>query len=113
MRRPDTAQLRTAWRLIRIPALLAALYLSLRLVLAALSQRHGFGSPDGMGLGYLAVAGLALALRIMLLVIAPAVLAYRIAAWAITRVMHRFAPPASTDDIASSAVREHSASRQT
>ncbi|WP_405135869.1 hypothetical protein [Nocardia sp. NBC_01388] len=86
MKRPDTTQLRTVWRLIRIPTLLVALYLALRLILAALSQRHGFGSPDGMGLSYLTVAGLALALRIALLVIVPAVITYRIAAWAVTRV---------------------------
>lgn len=80
MKRPDTAQLLAGWRLMRIPVVLVVLYLVLRAILAALSERHGFGSPGGMGPGYLAVAGAVVALRVLLLIILPAVIAYRTAA---------------------------------
>ncbi|MCU1645625.1 MAG: putative secreted protein [Nocardia sp.] len=113
MKRPDTRQLLAWWRLVRIPVVLVVLYLALRPVLAALSERHGFGSPDGMGLGYLAVAAALVALRITLLIIVPAILTYRLAAWAVTRILYRFASPTPPDGVASSTVHEQDASSKT
>ncbi|MFB8004468.1 hypothetical protein [Nocardia sp. NPDC056000] len=76
-------RLRPAWRLLRLPILTLALYLVLHPVLAALSATHGFGSPDGMSLPYLAIAALEVVLRIALLTVIPAVLVYRV----ITRLL--------------------------
>ncbi|TQM29875.1 hypothetical protein [Nocardia bhagyanarayanae] len=92
MRLPATSRLLAGWRLIRIPAILVVLYFALHPVLAALSARHGFGSPDGVGLGFLTVSAALVTLRIMLLVVVPAVLTYRVVAWAITRLMGRGTP---------------------
>ncbi|MEU6583382.1 hypothetical protein [Nocardia sp. NPDC046763] len=89
MRIPATERLRAGWRLIRLPLIPIVVYLALRLVLAALSERHGFGSPDSMSLGYLAVAATLMALRIVLLVIVPAYLTYRVVAYAVTRFLRR------------------------
>ncbi|MGW5106427.1 hypothetical protein [Nocardia sp. NPDC004123] len=86
--RIPTTQLRAGWRLIRLPLIPIVLYLALRPVLAALSERHGFGSPDGMSVGYLAVAATLMALRIVLLVIVPAYLSYRVVAYTVTRLRH-------------------------
>ncbi|WP_433561491.1 hypothetical protein ACQP1O_28340 [Nocardia sp. CA-151230] len=89
MRIPATRWLRAGWRLIRLPLIPIVLYLTLRPVLAALSERHGFGSPDGMGVGYPAVAATLMALRIVLLVIVPAYLSYRGVAYVVSRLLRR------------------------
>ncbi|MGW4534185.1 hypothetical protein ACWEOI_24880 [Nocardia sp. NPDC004340] len=65
-------------RLVRIPLIPVVMYLVLCPVMALMSARHGFGSPDGMGLGYLAVAAILMALRVIVLVIVPACLVYRL-----------------------------------
>lgn len=85
MRLPGPPWVRNGWRLVSIPLLLLALYLVLRLLLEMLSQRQGFGSPDGAGLGYLVVLGAVAVLRVTLLVIVPAVFTYRAVVYAITR----------------------------
>ncbi|QLY32612.1 hypothetical protein [Nocardia huaxiensis] len=81
---------RTTWRRIRTPLILTTIlltYLALHQILAELSERHGYGSPDGLGLPYLAVAAATVGLRILLLVVVPAVLAYRAMAYAVTRLL--------------------------
>ncbi|MFF2557081.1 hypothetical protein ACFVUS_39205 [Nocardia sp. NPDC058058] len=70
-------RLRPAWRLLRLPILVLA-YLVLRPILVALSATHGFGSPAGMSLPYLAIAALEVVLRVALLTVIPAVLVYRV-----------------------------------
>ncbi|AHH20241.1 putative secreted protein [Nocardia nova SH22a] len=85
MTRPDPRRLLTGLRPIRIPLILLVLYLVLHPVLAALSARHGFGSPDGPGLAYLAVGAAVVGLRLLLLIVVPAVIAYRIAVWVVLR----------------------------
>ncbi|MFE3193214.1 hypothetical protein ACFXHA_29710 [Nocardia sp. NPDC059240] len=94
MRRPDSAMLLTGWRLVRVPLILIVAYLALRETLSALSARHGLGSPDGLGLGYLAVTVLTEGLRLILLIVVPAVVAYRVVAYAVSRLPHRSAAPA-------------------
>ncbi|WP_040810356.1 hypothetical protein [Nocardia concava] len=89
MRLPDDPRLRAVWRLLRIPLLLTVLYLALRPVLAALSARHGYGSPDGVGAGYLAVAAAVMVLRLALLVVVPAVLAYRLVVRGVTYLLRQ------------------------
>ncbi|MEV0295948.1 hypothetical protein [Nocardia sp. NPDC050710] len=89
MRLPGTSRLLAGWRLIRMPVILLALYLALYPVLAALSARHGFGSPDGLGLGYTTVSVVLVALRIVLLVVVPAVLTYRVVACVVTHILRR------------------------
>ncbi|MBF4999197.1 hypothetical protein IRT45_18790 [Nocardia sp. BSTN01] len=79
MKRPDSTQVLAALRPLRIPLVLLVLYLALYAVMAALSARHGYGSPDGLGFGYLAVTAAVVVLRVALLIIVPAVLAYRLA----------------------------------
>lgn len=76
MKRPDTTQVLAALRPLHIPLILLALYLALHAVMTALSVRHGYGSPDGLGLGSLAVAAAVVVLRVALLIVVPAVLAY-------------------------------------
>ncbi|MEV0341054.1 hypothetical protein AB0H49_18710 [Nocardia sp. NPDC050713] len=93
MRLPDTSRLRAGWKLVRIPVILFALYLGLHPVLAALSARHGFGSPDGLGLAFLTVSAVVVTLRIVLLVVVPAVLAYRVVVWAVMRMLRRGVSP--------------------
>ncbi|GAB2520278.1 hypothetical protein [Nocardia heshunensis] len=93
MRRPDSAMLLAGWRLVRVPLILTVAYLVLRETLSALSARHGLGSPDGLGLGYLAVAVLTEGLRLILLIVVPAVVAYRVVAFAVSRRLHRDAAP--------------------
>ncbi len=61
-------------------------YLALRQLLTALSARHGFGSPGGLGAPYLAVAAMLFALRVVLLAAMPAMVAYRCVAWVADRV---------------------------
>ncbi|WP_431955618.1 hypothetical protein [Nocardia lijiangensis] len=87
MRLPDTSRLRAGWRMVRMPVILVVLYLALHPVSAVLSARHGFGSPDGLGLGYLAVSAALLTLRMALLVVVPAVLTYRVVVYAVTRIL--------------------------
>lgn len=94
MRRPDATMLSAGWRLVRVPLILTVVYLVLRETLSALSARHGLGSPDGLGLGYLAVAVLTEGLRLILLIVVPAVVAYRVVAYAVARLLHRAATPA-------------------
>ncbi|MRH87267.1 hypothetical protein GFY24_07290 [Nocardia sp. SYP-A9097] len=89
MRLLQTEWLLTAWRSLRIPLLLVVSYLVLRLAFAALSERHGLGSPDGLSLGYLAVAAILLVLRVALLVVVPAMLAYRVVVAAVTYLLRR------------------------
>ncbi|MET8774034.1 hypothetical protein ABZV58_03300 [Nocardia sp. NPDC004654] len=96
MRLPDTSHLRAGWKLVRIPMILFALYLALHPVLAALSARHGFGSPDGLGLAFLTVSAVVVTLRIVLLVVVPAVLAYRVVVWAVMRMLRRGVSPTPT-----------------
>ncbi|MGY0499970.1 hypothetical protein ACWZHB_15905 [Nocardia sp. FBN12] len=69
------------WRLVRLPAILGAIYLALHWILAAVSARHGFGSPDGVGIGFSILVVALVALRIVLMVVVPAVLAYRVVLW--------------------------------
>ncbi|RMI34837.1 hypothetical protein [Nocardia stercoris] len=64
-------------------------YVVLRAVLTALSARAGFGSPDGPTLAFLAVAAMVSALRGLLLIVVPAVVAYRLASWAVGRFLSR------------------------
>ncbi|MDR7169392.1 hypothetical protein J2W56_003133 [Nocardia kruczakiae] len=78
MKRPDTSQVLAALRPLRIPLILLALYLALHAVMTALSVRHGYGSPDGLGLGSLAVAAAVVVLRVALLIVVSAVLAFRL-----------------------------------
>ncbi|WP_435592679.1 hypothetical protein [Nocardia sp. bgisy118] len=102
---PSTSRLLAGLRLIRMPLILVVLYLALYPVMAALSQRQGFGSPDGTGLSYLAVSVALLTLRMALLVVVPAVLTYRVVAYAVTHILRRVdstTPP----DGAGSNVRE-------
>lgn len=108
MKLPNTARLLPWWRLVRIPVILVVLYLALHPVLAALSQRHGYGSPDGMGAAYLTVTVTLVALRIVLLVVVPAVLTYRVVAWAITDILRRIGPPTPPSGAAASNIHERS-----
>lgn len=87
MRFPSRSRLLAAWRLVRIPIILVVLYLALRLVSAMLSERHGFGSPDGLGLIYLTVSAVVVALRIALLVVVPAVITYRVVAYLVAHIL--------------------------
>ncbi|MEU1207383.1 hypothetical protein [Nocardia sp. NPDC005825] len=80
------AWLAEVWRLVRIPLIPVVLYLVLRPVLALVSARHGFGSPDGLGPGYLALSAILTGLRMIVLVGVPAYLAYRVVVAAITRL---------------------------
>lgn len=93
MRRPDSVLLLASWRLVRVPVILAVVYLLLRTALSALSARHGLGSPDGLGLGYLAAAVLTEGLRLILLIVVPAVVAYRMVAYVVARLLHRDTMP--------------------
>ncbi|KAF0844776.1 hypothetical protein [Nocardia caishijiensis] len=68
----------TVWRLCRIPLILTVVYLALHAVLAASSVRHGYGSPDGLGTGFVTLAVVVVALRLVLIIVVPAVLAYRV-----------------------------------
>ncbi|MEU8895870.1 hypothetical protein [Nocardia sp. NPDC048505] len=68
------------------PLIPLLLYLALRPFAAALSDTHGFGSPDGVNPVYLAVTGLMVALRLLLLVVVPGVLAYRAVGYLVNRV---------------------------
>ncbi|MFX0578082.1 hypothetical protein [Nocardia nepalensis] len=110
MRLPSTSWLLAGWRLVRMPLIPAVLYLALCPVLAALSQRHGFGSPDGLGPSYLAVAVVLVALRVVLLVVVPAVLAYRVVVYLAMRILRRAGAPPLPSDVAESNVRERAAS---
>ncbi|WP_194818739.1 hypothetical protein [Nocardia sp. XZ_19_385] len=78
---------RTAWRLLRLPLIPLALYLALHPIAAALSARHGFGSPDGVSPVYLTVTLALLTLRFVLLVVVPAVLTYRVVVYALTHFL--------------------------
>lgn len=89
MRRLDTSRLVAGGKRVRIPVILIVLYLVLHQVLAALSARHGFGSPDGASLGYLGLSVAVVALRLTLLVVMPAILAYRLVAYVISRALRR------------------------
>lgn len=93
MRLPDTSRLRAGWRLVRIPVILVVLYLALHPVLTALSASHGFGSPDGLGLGFLTVSAMLVTLRIVLLVVVPAVVTYRVVVWGVTHALCRDGSP--------------------
>ncbi|WP_181698910.1 hypothetical protein [Nocardia sp. GTS18] len=68
----------TVWRLFRIPLVLAVVYPPLHAALAASSARHGYGSPDGLGADFVALAVVVVALRFVLIIVVPAVLAYRV-----------------------------------
>ncbi|MFD4438761.1 hypothetical protein ACFWPK_03170 [Nocardia sp. NPDC058519] len=85
----STARLFAVWRLVRVPTILVAVYFSLRWVLAILSARQGFGSPDGIGLGFSIVATVTVSLRIVLLVMVPAVPAYHLVLWVTARMSRR------------------------
>ncbi|MEV6217883.1 hypothetical protein [Nocardia sp. NPDC051833] len=74
-------------RLLGIAAVLLVAYLALRWVVTALSARQGFGSPDGLGPGFVVLAALAVGLRVVLLVVVPAVFVYRIATSALARLL--------------------------
>ncbi|MVU76867.1 hypothetical protein GPX89_06365 [Nocardia sp. ET3-3] len=87
MRLLRTPRVLAARRLLRIPLILTVLYFAFRLILAALSDRHGFGSPDGVSLEYLIVAFVVIALRVVLLALVPGYLAYRAVAWAINHAL--------------------------
>ncbi|MEV0032664.1 hypothetical protein [Nocardia sp. NPDC050793] len=106
MRRAGISRLLTGLRLVRVPVILIVLYLALHLVMAALSARHGFGSPDGTGPGYLAVSVALLALRMALLVVVPAVLTYRVVAYAVTHIPRRADPTTRPNGVAGSNARE-------
>jgi hypothetical protein len=82
----SAAGLFAVWRVVRVPAILIAAYLCLRWVLAVMSARQGFGSPDGGGLGFSIVAAATVSLRIVLLVMVPTVLAYHLVLWVTARV---------------------------
>ncbi|MFC4372899.1 hypothetical protein ACFO5K_02195 [Nocardia halotolerans] len=75
------------WRLLGLSALALVLYLVLHWSVTALSARHGFGSPDGLGLGFATLAVLAVAARALLLTVVPAVLAYRMITWVLMRIL--------------------------
>ncbi|SUA81146.1 Uncharacterised protein [Nocardia otitidiscaviarum] len=91
MSAPDSSRLRAVWKPLRIPLILIALYLALYPIAAALSARHGFGSPDGIGIAYPTVTSVLVCLRMVLLVAVPAILAYRLAAHLATRALLRIA----------------------
>lgn len=85
----STARLFAVWRLVRVPTIFIAVYFSLRWVLAVISARQGFGSPDGVGLGFSIVATLTVSLRIVLLIMVPTVLAYHLVLWVTDRMPRR------------------------
>ena len=85
----NATRLRVIWRTIRLPALLTATYLALSLALATLSARHGFGSPDGLGPAYVITTVTTVFVRIVLLVVVPAVLLYRVLMWIVERLLRR------------------------
>ncbi|MBL1077017.1 hypothetical protein JK358_21705 [Nocardia sp. 2] len=94
MRKPSAAQRHSVWRLIRVPVVAIVVYLVLRLILAGLSARHRFGSPDGVGVDFLAVSAAVVALRVLLLVGLPAYFAYRLVSYLVARALDtRDAPP--------------------
>ncbi|MFE1593026.1 hypothetical protein [Nocardia sp. NPDC058705] len=78
--------LSATWRLFRIPIVLAVVYLALHAILAASSARHGYGSPDGLGAGFVILAVVVVALRLVLIIVVPAVLAYRIVTLVLAKV---------------------------
>lgn len=97
----STARMFAVWRLVRVPVILIAVYFSLRWVLAVISARQGFGSPDGVGLGFSIVAAVTVSLRIVLLIMVPTVLAYHLVLWVTARMPWRDgsrAPGGSSDD---------------
>lgn len=75
------------WRLVRFPLIPVVLYLALGPVMASVSGSHGFGSPGGMGLGYLLLTAVVLVLRLIVLVVVPAWLAYRVVAGAVRHLL--------------------------
>ncbi|MFB7874888.1 hypothetical protein ACFC06_06500 [Nocardia sp. NPDC056064] len=77
--------LRTGWRAIRLPVVLVAAYLVLRVVVSALSARHGFGSPDGLSPVFVFAAAMLVVLRVVLLVVVPTVLICRVVMWTVDR----------------------------
>ncbi|MGW4631897.1 hypothetical protein [Nocardia sp. NPDC004415] len=87
--------LRTGWRAIRLPVVLVAAYLVLRVVVSALSARHGFGSPDGLSPVFVFAAAMLVVLRVVLLVVVPTVLICRVVMWTVDRFMRR--PKGRTD----------------
>lgn len=72
-------RMRKLWRSAPTPLRLAAIYLVLLLLMTALSRGQGFGSPEGLGLGYVAVTAAIVVLRLVLLVVLPAAIAFRAA----------------------------------
>ncbi|MFC6010731.1 hypothetical protein [Nocardia lasii] len=73
-----------AWRILRVPLAMLITYVALHAVVVALSARHGFGSPDGLGLAFTATAAAVVVLRVLLLTVVPAVVLYRIAKYVVT-----------------------------
>ncbi|MFD3701918.1 hypothetical protein ACFWUP_02105 [Nocardia sp. NPDC058658] len=78
--------LSAAWRLLRIPLILAVVYFALHALLTASSARHGYGSPDGLSPGFVTLAVVVVALRLVLLIVVPAVLAYRVVTMALAMI---------------------------
>lgn len=99
MRRAVASWVRARWKLVLTVVIPVVLWAALHPVLAALSQRHGFGSPDGLGKAYLVVAVLSVALRVLLLTVVPAIIGYRAVAWTVTRAPRRprSSPPPTPD----------------
>ncbi|MFF0492021.1 hypothetical protein ACFYTQ_23585 [Nocardia sp. NPDC004068] len=63
----------------RVSLVLVVLYLVLHWLLGVLSERHGFGSVDGVGAAFSVVTVLVVGLRVTVLVVMPGLLAYRLA----------------------------------
>ncbi|MFE3543351.1 hypothetical protein ACFXK0_10285 [Nocardia sp. NPDC059177] len=80
-----TTVLRAWWRTFRLPVVLGVAYLVLHTVVAALSARHGFGSPDGLSPVFVLAVAVLVVLRIALLVVVPSVLIYRAVMWMVDR----------------------------
>ncbi|WP_278264359.1 hypothetical protein [Nocardia sp. AG03] len=85
----NTALLLSCWRVVRLPVLLGTAYLVLTVIVAALSARHGFGSPGGLSPAYVIAVGALLVLRVVLLVVVPSVLLYRAVMWLVDRPLRR------------------------
>ena len=88
----NSPTLRAVWRPIRLPLAVLIVYLALHAVLTALSARHGFGSPDGLGLAFTTTAATVVVLRMLLLTVIPAVLIYRVTKYVLLRLFPAVPP---------------------
>jgi hypothetical protein len=77
---PARERLLTAARLVRGPAVLVVIYAILRAAFVRLTEREGLVSPSGsVSVGIAVVGLLVLVLRLVVLFVLPALVAYRLA----------------------------------